>query len=132
MIYPSKPFALIKYHINIINTLFQFYDYRTEFIQTEAEKKLWKDVTQELMSDEEDGTEQFTVKIKSPSWRSEEFSNLIKQLDERRDEENNGGGGMRMKRITTVSPMKRMPPKKFKGSNFLAEEVYHDSDDYQN
>ena len=68
------------------------------------------------MSDEEDGTEQFTVKIKSPSWRSVELSNLVKQLDERRDakRENNGGGRMRMKRITTVSPIKRMPPKNLK------------------
>ena len=73
---------LIKFELslNFINILFQLYDHRTEFIQTEAEKTLWKDVTQELMSDEEDGTEQFTVKIKSPSWRSEEFSNLIKTI----------------------------------------------------
>ena len=53
---------------------------------TPDESSLWKGVTQELMSGEEDMGN--SLKVKSPNWRSQELTSLIRQLDARIVERN--------------------------------------------
>ena len=45
---------------------------------------MWKDITANMMSDEEDsGGNAF--KVRAPEWRSEELNKLLKDLDSRAD-----------------------------------------------
>ena len=53
---------------------------------TPDESSLWKGVMQELMSGEEDMGN--SLKVKSPNWRSQELTSLIRQLDARIVERN--------------------------------------------
>ena len=84
------------------------------FLQGEEESELWKDVTHELMSDEQDLDDK--LKVKSPTWRTNSLTQLIRKLDERRDAERLSGAkqGIRLKRVAAESPMKRKTIKKSK------------------
>ena len=66
------------------------------------------------MSDEEDMGN--ALKVKSPSWRSSDLTELIKQLDERIVERNamESRQQLRKNRVDGVSPMKRKPSRKIK------------------
>lgn len=79
-----------------------------------AEVSLWSDVTQELMSDEEDNGD--ILKVKTPHWRCEELNQLIKSLDERSRSKVQASGRQALKkgRVEAESPMKRLPSKKLK------------------
>lgn len=89
----------------------------------DAEADLWKDVTQELMSDEEDNGD--ALKVKSPQWRCVELSNLIAELDDRhkRRMTDEAKQVLRKRRLPAESPMKRKPSKKLK------ETLVRDSND---
>ena len=78
------------------------------------ESRLWQGVTQELMSDEEDMGN--SLKVKSPNWRSQELTSLIRQLDARIVERNamESRQQLRKSRVEAASPMKRKPSKKVK------------------
>ena len=80
------------------------------------EQKLWEGVTQELMSDEEDIEDGAKFKIKSPPWRNLELSQLIVELERRKEEEASKEGRqvLRKRRVLSDSPMKRQPTKKVK------------------
>ena len=80
----------------------------------EEESALWFDVTQEMMSDEEDVDD--GLKVKTSHWRSEELGMLIERLDERHSTRqlDNNRQVLRKKRVATESPMKRKPSKKLK------------------
>ena len=75
------------------------------------ERPLWKDVTQEIMSDEEDVGD--SLKVKTPGWRSEQLTTLIQKLDERHNESLRMASRQPLKklRVDADSPMKRKPSK---------------------
>ena len=50
------------------------------------ENKLWEDVKQELMSDEENVDDTSELKVKTPGWRRSELTNLVRKFDERKSE----------------------------------------------
>ena len=78
---------------------------------TDSEKPLWQDVTQELMSDEEDIPEGF--KVKSPHWRSNELSKIITAIDQRMETAIGvtKKAPAKKRRLPADSPMKRKPKK---------------------
>ena len=80
----------------------------------EEEAAHWADVTQEMMSDEEDVNE--GLKVKTPHWRSDELGALIESLDQRHDRRqmDNNRQVLRKRRVAAESPMKRKPSKKLK------------------
>ena len=102
---------------------------RQAFLQGEEESGLWKDVTHELMSDEEDLDDK--LKVKSPTWRTNSLTQLIRKLDERRDAERLSGAkqGIRLKRVAAESPMKRKPSKKVKRRFINEENLYEERED---
>ena len=69
-----------------------------------------KDVTQELMSDEEDGDDG-SLRVKSPEWRSKQLSDILHDLDRRRetDLQKQSKLVVKKRRIAGESPMKRRP-----------------------
>lgn len=75
---------------------------------------IWQNVTQEFMSDEEDHGE--VLKVKSPDWRTNEVSELIKMLDKREMEKDAAEGKviLKRKRVVGQSPNKRRPSNKIK------------------
>ena len=87
---------------------------------------LWQDVSQELMSDEED--EGDSLKIKSPYWRCQQLDDLIATLDKRIAAKNGEDSRqtLRKRRIVAESAMKRKPSGKLKGK-FLRS--HSDEDD---
>ena len=93
--------------------LYQLFELRTKYIG-DSEIDMWKDVTQELMSDEEDNGD--ALKVKSPHWRCLELNRLIEKLDQRHQRRmtEEARQVLRKKRIPTESPMKRKPSKKLK------------------
>lgn len=72
------------------------------------ERGLWKDVIQEIMSDEEDTEEGLKVKSLVSS-RSEEINNLIEALDQRKNARDRDKGLAPSRKISVVSkfPVKR-------------------------
>ena len=50
----------------------------------ESEQKMWDDVSPSMMSDEEDVGNN-TFRIHRQEWRSQEFSDLLEELDRRAD-----------------------------------------------
>ena len=53
--------------------------FNLKFVRTVEERKLWDRIGQEMMTDEEDvPTEKFTVKFKSPHWRSKQLTSFSK------------------------------------------------------
>lgn len=92
---------------------FQLFETRSKYVK-EGEAALWSDVTQEVMSDEEDLDG--GLKIKTPHWRSKELGALIEKLDERHimRQQDNNRQVLRKRRVATASPMKRKPSKKLK------------------
>ena len=86
---------------------------RSKYIAKD-EADLWKDVTQELMSDEGDNGD--ALKVKSPHWRCVELSGLIEQLDERHQRRMTAEARqvVRKRMLPAGSPMKRKPSKKLK------------------
>ena len=72
------------------------------------ERGLWKDVIQEIMSDEEDTEEGLKVKSLASS-RSEEINNLIEALDQRKNARDRDKGLAPSRKIRVVSklPVKR-------------------------
>ena len=91
----------------------QLFETRSKYVR-EEEATLWADVTQEMMSDEEDIDE--GLRVKTPHWRSDELGALIESLDERhnRRQVDNNRQVLRKRRVATESPMKRKPSKKLK------------------
>ena len=59
----------------------QTFDRRSKFIKTAKEAKYWKDVTVEMMSDEEKRNEVYVRH--QPTYRSDTLNAFIKKLDER-------------------------------------------------
>ena len=96
---------------------------RSKYVANEDEADLWKDVTQELMSDEEDNGD--ALKVKSPHWRCVELSDLIEKLGERHQRRmtEEARQVVRKRRFPAESPMKRKPSKKLK------ERLVRDSSD---
>ena len=92
---------------------FQLFESRSKHVLHE-EMALWSNVTQEVMSDEEDLGD--SLKIKTPQWRSEEVTRLIRILDERTNAQKIADGKQTLKktRVLSDSPMKRRPSKKLK------------------
>ena len=81
------------------------------------------------MSDEEDLDDK--LKVKSPTWRTNSLTQLIRELDERRDAERLSGAkqGIRLKRVAAESPMKRKPSKKVKRRFINEENLYEERED---
>ena len=73
-----------------------------------TERDLWDDVTQEVMSNEEDTQERLKVKSLAPS-PSKEVNNLVEALDQRKNghDRDNGLAPSRKIRLVNKSPVKR-------------------------
>ena len=73
-----------------------------------SERGLWKDVTQEIMSDEEDTEEGLKVKFLALS-RRKEINNLIEALDQRKNalDQDKGLAPPCKIRVVSESPVKR-------------------------
>lgn len=70
----------------------------------ESERDYWADVSDKLMSDEEDG-EDGEIIVKTPKWRCEELSILVRRLDSRKEKEK---PGLWLKKRVPGSPTKRV------------------------
>ena len=101
----------------------QLFETRSKYVLPE-EMALWSDVTQELMSDEEDNGD--ILKVKTPHWRCGELNQLIKSLDQRSKSKMEASGRQILKkgRVVAESPMKRLPSKRLK-----QELIRHDNED---
>jgi len=91
----------------------QLFENRTKYLKTH-EREVWRDVNQELMSDEEDHED--GLKVKTPIWRDRQVSDLVKILDERLKISmvEQGKNVRKKRRVIAISPMKRKPSKKVK------------------
>ena len=85
--------------VNLILLLLKIY--RSKFAKP-SESGLWKDVTQEIMSDEEDTEEGLQAKSLAPS-RSKEINNLIEALDQRKNAHDRDNGLAPPRKIRVVS-----------------------------
>jgi len=83
------------------------YESRTKYLLPE-EREFWKDVTQEIMSDEEDTPTGLKLKSLAPM-RIERLNTLIKTLDARKVTADNEKGILpaRKCRVVSESPIKR-------------------------
>ena len=93
---------------------FWLFETRSKYVQG-GEEVLWADVTQQLMSDEEDLND--GLQVKTPYWRSDQLSERIEKLDEGHLSKKayQCHQVLRKKRAATESPMKRKPSKKIEG-----------------
>ncbi len=74
------------------------------------------------MSDEEDCGA--VLKVKSPHWRSNHLTELVKVLDDRHEEKMRSEGKhvLRKRRVMADSPMERKPTKKLKPSVIASDD----------
>ena len=81
---------------------------RTRYLANEGEEKLWEKVSVHDMSDEEDRDNGF--KVKTPSERPDQISDLIVLLDQRHNEklEKEERRIPKVKRIASNSPRKEL------------------------
>eukprot|EP00112_Aurelia_sp_Birch-Aquarium-sp1_P024844 Seg801.5 transcript_id=Seg801.5/GoldUCD/mRNA.D3Y31 product="hypothetical protein" protein_id=Seg801.5/GoldUCD/D3Y31 len=92
---------------------FELFEQRSKHVLP-GEMNVWEDVSQELMSYEEDlGS---SLKVKSPHWRCWELTDLLVVLDEQIKQKNaeEMRQPLRKQRLIAELPMKRQPSKKLK------------------
>ncbi|XP_077862159.1 uncharacterized protein LOC144343516 [Saccoglossus kowalevskii] len=56
---------------------------RSRVLSSDEEREVWRNLTPELMSDEEEGDDDTTIVLSAPACRSQRLNSLICQLDER-------------------------------------------------
>jgi len=104
----------------------QLFENRTKYLKTH-EREVWRDVNQELMSDEEDHED--GLKVKTPMWRGRQVSDLVKILDDRLKNSmaEQGKSVTKKRRVIAISPMKRKPSKKVK-KHLIEQEIETESE----